>query len=171
MDSIVDMSQGTGQSNRIGRQAKIYSIHMKGSVTLPAQVTQTTIESFKDVLQLVIILDKQCNGTAPVITQVWKQDKINELRNLEYSKRYKIIYQKYINVRTLVTQNATGDYSNSRNTREFAINIKLRRPIIVDYDGTGGGVSTLTQKNLYVGMVSQLASLQVEGVCRVRFAG
>lgn len=95
-------SQGDGPSNRDGRKIRVRSIYIKGTVYRTQYEDQsgpgTGIQAY-----LACVLDRQCNGAAITVAQVFSNPSgaaVNNhalLRNLEYSDRYRILRDQLFN--------------------------------------------------------------------------
>lgn len=103
------MSQGTGASNREGRFITMESLQIAGVVRITSQADQTAADTIP-VIKYWVVLDKQTNGgtatgldselvyTNPVATAVGG---LNPLRNMLYSKRFKVLKSGTINPQAL----------------------------------------------------------------------
>lgn len=128
------MSQGTGASNREGRLITMESLQINGVVRITSQADQTAADTVP-VIKYWVVLDKQTNGgtatgldsenvfTNPVATALGG---VNPLRNMLYSRRYKILKAGVINPLTLpVSYDGTNMEQEGLDT-QFDCFIKLK---------------------------------------------
>lgn len=78
-------TQGAAATNRLGRQFKMVSLLVRGTI----QMAPTTTGS--SGFRLIVFYDKQVNGAAPTAAQLLATDSIDGLMNLDNSRRFKIL--------------------------------------------------------------------------------
>ena len=84
-NSLVNIAVGTGPNERIGRQIKVKSIN----AYLTLQKNSSSYAT--DTIRLMLVLDTQCNGTAPAITDILQTASVNSFRNMANSKRFVVL--------------------------------------------------------------------------------
>lgn len=78
--------------------------------------------------RLVILLDKQCNGAAATIADVFADTDINSLLNLENTGRFRILRDISGSLETEVGHDGTS-YFHGRAIKEFSEYISLNLPL------------------------------------------
>lgn len=169
-DTVNSMIVGTGESQRIGRKVKATSLMIRGSFDYPSQPNLTT----SLYIRLMVYQDTQTNGSAATITDILESANVDSFRNLENSKRFKILYET---IEPVNAQCAARDASTERTNakvKPFQIFIKFKRPMEFVYKGSGGGVSDLTQNNIGVLGIVNVAptvAMSLSGKIRLRYMG
>jgi len=109
--NLVD--QGNGESQMIGRKITIKKIGMHFVLQLPSS-SSGTLGSVNndDTVRVYLCLDKQANGAAPIangLGGLWETSSILSWRELENSKRYKVLKSWKRTLTQVVGHNATGN--------------------------------------------------------------
>lgn len=91
VDELSDIGQGDTTTTRTGDTVKGISLQLKG---LLQQDTDTA--AVTNICRVAIVLDRQCNGTAPAWTDVWEAENIYSIReaNTHNMGRFKILMDK-----------------------------------------------------------------------------
>ncbi len=90
------VAQGTSESNRIGRQMKMWNISIKGIISIAAQANQTAADVHPSIF-IALVLDKQVNGALLNSEDVFKNiagstaSSTNLERNLEFIQRFDVL--------------------------------------------------------------------------------
>lgn len=134
---------GTAATQRIGQNVSIKSIEVK----LRMQVTPATgVDQFVRVL---IAVDRQPNGAAPVIGDLLTATSVTAPRNLNNRKRFKILMDKPYAMGGIL--NGAGSGSQTSNLRMVKKYMKFKRPIVVEYNtGNAGTVADITSNSIYM---------------------
>lgn len=149
--------QGTEAVNRLGRKIVMTSLYLKGTATLQAASTQG------GYVRIMVVYDRQANGTAPAITDVLLADSSISPNNLSNRERFvKVIDHETQNVST------QGD---------FAVPFEIYRKLNLETNfntGNAGTVGDITTGSLYM-FLAQSASIATAGPvvnwrARVKFA-
>lgn len=112
--SLNTVTQGTGESQRDGRQITMDSISVKGAIEVPVQIDQTAM-LLNTYCYIALVLDMQTNGALLNSEDVFdNQGGINSLvanpfRDLQFIQRFKVLAHKRIK---LPQQNTQHDGTN-----------------------------------------------------------
>lgn len=96
VSQLVGISQGTGESQRIGNEVRYSSLYLTGNVSCASQVDQTALDVGTKVF-LALVLDTQTNGAQLNSEDVYSNPSAtallaaNPIRNMEQSKRFKVL--------------------------------------------------------------------------------
>jgi len=135
-------TQGDGPSNREGTQ-----IHIK-SIQVRLRTEFNAADASAGPVRFVLIQDKQPNGAAPTVANIYyttTANAIDSLRNLDNRKRFKILADRTY----VMSQNGTPGYSDD---------IFFKKPITVQYNsGNAGVVSDISTNSLYILVASDQA--------------
>lgn len=157
--------QGDTESTRDGRKAVIKSIQIRGAITyVPAASGVAATINY-----LYLVLDKQTNGAAAAITDVFTSNAMRDnLLNLNNSGRFRII-KKWV-IRMEPKAGVTTAYNND--IRQVEYYKKCNIPI--DWSSTAGAITEIRSNNIFLLAGSEGANDDVatfNGTCRLRFYG
>lgn len=158
--------QDDTSSGREGRQVIINSIQLKGAFQLQPGAAAVASET----VWLYLIMDTQCNGANPAITDVFTSNAfISNQVNLANSNRFKIIKKWNYSL------NATAGVTTAYNDYHIKLNYykKCRIPIIWDATAATGSVATTRSNNIFLafGAFSVGGLVNFDGAARVRYVG
>lgn len=91
---------GSGVSDRLGRRINMVSLQLRLGFTneYAATVGGTTLTGQAcDYFRVILVYDKQTNGSTPAVTDVLVSDNVNSLTNLNNRDRFTILMDKLIN--------------------------------------------------------------------------
>jgi len=159
--TLVDIDQGTGDSQRIGRKILVKSLFIQGHLYLP--ITSSGDEA-GDRVRMIIFHDKQANKATATVTGILESAAISAFRNLDYTERFKVLKDKQWTIKS-GSAISTG-FSHAFINIKFAFP-KLNIPIL--YDSTDGDVSHLISNNIGVMIISALGVCTVTYKARVRY--
>jgi len=182
MDHIGGIGQGSGQSQRDGRQCVITDVHIKGDLSLGAQKEGVTPRNAEHV-RILLVLDTQTNGAQCTLDKVLQTpaggganfcETNLYFRNLEHVRRFKILEDKHVAFTALNQTCDSGDanieYDHGSIRYSFTINKKLRLP--VTYTAATDALSGVADNSLHVFAIASstdVCNISYNG--RVRFYG
>jgi len=156
------IGQGAGQSQRVGRKCIIKSIHLRGVVAMDPGADAAAA----DIAYLYIILDTQCNGANPAVTDIFTDVNLEEaMINMANSNRFKVL--KRMTFELQATAGVTTAYNQT--VREVEWYKKCDIPI--EFSGATGALTEIRSNNIIAvsGLAVGDASVNYGGVCRVTF--
>lgn len=132
------ISQGTTESQRIGRKCVIKRIDFKGDLTLATAIGSATYN-------ISLILDTQANGAYPNYTDVFETDSPRSFLNLANSQRFKIM-KRWYGVINQTAGDGSGAYGSQRKVMKFnkACNIPI------EFSSTTGAITEIRSNNLFI---------------------
>lgn len=168
--------QGVGQSERIGRKVTIKSLYVHWLCTKPSTTDPGLTD---DAFALVIVLDKQCNGSVPSASSVFSAlpgtPGVNQFMNLENSNRFRILHRVNMNLTSMAGANAfaasgTGNHTYGSVSKIGHISLKnLTIPILFDADESTGEISTIRSNNIIFFYTSESGLVDIEFTSRLRY--
>ncbi len=173
--NLTAIAQGDGESNRDGRKYIINSIHIKGFVH--TAVAESSAAPLEDVLvRLVLVHDKQTNGAQLTATDVMdggQTDDINSFRNLQFTKRFNVLWDKtFLIVRNNTNEGAINLFAaNATKSNVFKVNKVFKGGIAVTMSGTTADIANVVDNSIHMIGVSTSTTGTVSYQCRVRFSG
>ncbi len=173
-NTLNDIPQGVTESTRIGRKCTITNIYMRLNfeflqndiATLGAALTAS------ETIRIVIVWDKQVNGTAAPITQLFDTDTYNSFRNLANNKRFRILYDKTYSWNTGAIGGGDGTNNDSSRMRNsYQVKIAKKCFIPIEFDSTTGAVSEMRSNNLslWIGSKEGSRMAMTSSTCRLRY--
>lgn len=142
--TIVNMINGVGPSDRVGRKVKVTKIDYSLSVV----IVGATAGINTDAVRFDIFLDRQANGAAPtaadLYTAVAGVPGTGQFLNILNEKRFKRLYT---NVRQLNLLSGIGAANPGANAG-FKLEGSIYPNCIIEYDASAGNVTDLTSNNI-----------------------
>ncbi len=160
--------QGNGPNERIGRKITVRSLEVRG--TIQTRSTIVLVE-FEQRARIVFVLDKQANGAVGSIDEVLNfgaGTQLDSFRNLENASRYRILYDKTLDMNPQVTAGvASGPQS-----KNFMFKKKLNIPIEYDQSATDGSLSTQRSNNIFSFAFAENlnADVEISYTFRIRYS-
>lgn len=154
--------QGTGDEQRIGRRITIKSIQIRGQAFFAPAAAATAATG----CWLYLVMDKQTNGAAAAITDVFTSSVVNTaLLNLDNNQRF-VILKKW----QWVMQpgaGATAAYNNSCKNIEWY----KKCNIPIEYSSTTGAITEIRSNNIFLCAGSNPADdlVTFTGTARLRY--
>lgn len=167
--TLLDIPAGTGESERIGRKIMMRSLSMNWTMK---KLPGTTANSQNSTTRMVVFLDKQCNGTAALGTDIFfgaaPPNLYQAFFNLVNTGRFVILFDKTYTLRgkpdgvtAVATQGADVD-DHCHKTMNIPI----------EYSGVTGAITEIRSNNIGVAFLQDGSSSLVDvlGRFRVRYS-
>jgi len=160
---LVLIPQGVTESTRVGRKCQVKSLQVR----LRANYVPGADTAGTNTIWIYLVLDKQCNGAAASITDVFTSNNLTlGMINMANSERFRII-RKWCFVMQ-AGAGVSGAYSqDSKLIEDF---IKLNLPM--EYSSTTGAITEIKSNNLFFLASTDGAGddeTSVNGTVRIRF--
>lgn len=186
--------QGSGATQRIGSKIALESIQLKLVARTPcfilANMTTAAHVPVNPQYRVVLIHDKQANGTVASVADIFSDDTSSiandgatQSRNLSNISRFSILYDK---VHTLKRHfdGTTTSMAFASTEKVININKKFKKPVVIEYAvGSPDGIASVVRKHQFLLAVLPAATdfrgtlgtptdrnLIVDGGCRLRFS-
>lgn len=156
--------QGDTSTSRDGRQCVIESIQFRGYMNYVPGASATA----SDLAYLYIVWDKQANGAAAAVTDVFTTTAMySNMLNVENSQRF-IILKKFV-VPFRPGAGVTTAYNNTVQPLEFFKKLN----ITMDFGTAAVDITQVRTNNLFLiaGSVTSDDLISFTGTCRLRFRG
>jgi len=176
ISSISGVAQGDGESERDGR---IFMIH---SIMIRCHVAATTLEAqatpFEDLRgRICLVLDTQTNGAQLTATDVMdggQTDDTQAFRNLQHTKRFRILWDKKWHLRRIgqTNEGAVDSFAAPTSTTpQYVYYKRFKKPIKVICTGTTTAITAISDNSLHIiGVANSVLALHNMQV-RIRFTG
>lgn len=154
--SLVLVSQGTGESQRIGRKITIKKIGIHGQIITPSYINATGLQPTAARMRIVVFWDKQANGAAPSVGDVLGQGSgvtTFSFNNLSNKNRFTIITNRVydINVNSFVKGNSDTTWTLPQNSISFSLYKNVNIPI--EYGPNAGAATLADIKSNNIGII------------------
>ncbi len=170
--SINLVKQGNGESEMVGRKFVIKSIMARITVRFPAD-TDAALGNVLggDPYRVCLVLDKQANGAAGTIAQVFEDTDIESMNDLEFSQRFVIIkeWKGTFNV-DVAFDNNTNLYFHGHQQRCFKWYKKCNIPIEMGPNAGARVIADVRSNNLIVMGFTSGGKTQMSYRFRIRYA-
>lgn len=140
--TINQIPVGDGPSGRIGRQIVLTSIQIQYSLDI--HHTETNVIYFR----FMLVLDKQCNGTAATAADVMNTNALMSYRNLDNAERFVVLVDRTHRYSPSALASAgTLRYSGPGIQNVYR---KCNIPIVYDNSLTTGVIATMRSNNVLI---------------------
>lgn len=175
--SISAVAVGNTESTRVGRVYHITSLHLRGSVETGGQEADTA--PINDVMcRFVLVWDTQTNAAQLTATDVMDAGQSEDhfaFRNLQNTKRFRILMDKVITVRmdNQTNEGAVNSFASGQRQVHWKFNRTFKKPIKVICSGTSAVIGSITDNSIHmIGICSTTsASPKLNYQARIRFTG
>ncbi len=172
--------QGDGESQRDGRKITMKSIYIDGLIKTAPQATQSAADN-QCLIFIALVLDTQCNGATISSENVYVNPgasavtAANPLRNLQFTKRFKVLATRRFIMQNPALANdtgATGGVIQNGLSKRFKI-FKNLHNIQSTYSASTETVANITDNCLHIVSWTSDTSMapQMSYVSRLRFVG
>ncbi len=164
--SIVDIAQGTGETERIGRKCTIRSINWRFQITMPVQ--SNTATPGYDTIRVIMFLDKQCNGATADDLDLLESADYQSFNNLANKSRFRTLMDRTYDLTVIAATgaDATGEWAG--NVISDTLFKKVNIPI--EYDSTTGAITEIRSNNIGILLCSSGGLSQLVSKIRLRFS-
>lgn len=153
---LTPVPQGTGESQRIGRNIWVKSLDITFFAETVQDYEPAGVAAPSDVeVSFFVVLDTQTNATTPAASAIWNQPVSSvalgghPMRNLEYTDRFRILGTRRLIVKSdAVGQNANLNIIGNHEYTKFYKSWK--KPFKQQYDATGGAIDNVTNEAITV---------------------
>lgn len=170
-------AQGNSESEREGRKIVVKSVFVSGCINFTPVAGQTS-PPITPYIFVALVMDTQTNAATLSSENVFTNPNDTALtnhfplRNLEYSKRFKVLQHKSILCPLTIGQDAAGTFSVSAEQRKFTLFWKGDMPVTFN-SGVTANVSCVTDNSIHLIAYSTSATLTPSMYfnARTRFVG
>jgi len=166
------ITQGDGESQRDGRKVILKSLQIKGMINADA-VANAADPPAGRLIRILVVQDKQTNGaqlnSEDVIKDAGFLDVLS-MRNLQYSKRFVVHYDKVIRmIPTATMEDGANTSSTSYANQGFKFFKNLNVP--VNFTSTTEAIANITDNSFHVIALANDTGCNLFYQSRVRFVG
>jgi len=171
--TLLQVVQGDQTYQRNGRKITIRKISCRLKVLLAGDISAATT---RDIYRLILVLDTQCNGAAPAVTDVISYPgqtlSTESFNNLENSERFRVLFDVYRAINA--TAGGIGANAADKNSGDVIHLIKynnsrLNIPVEYSTTATTGALATIKSNNLFLLTISESGLIDLAGNVRIRY--
>ena len=157
VQSLVTIQQGDQPYERNGNQILVRKLTVRGAVQLlsDSSDTLTNIKAGTEYFRWMIIIDTQCNGIFPDLTNIFEedptgQDQLDIYNGLSETGRFKVLMDKYIEIPpiTAAFNTSTNHYHIPNRAKKFKKTFNLNLP--VRYYNNTANFDSLRTNNIFM---------------------
>lgn len=171
-------AQGDGESNRDGRKYTIKSVWASGVIDYVAMSDQADALDNTGTY-LCLVLDTQCNGVTVISENVFTNPATagrsllpQPLRNLAYSKRYRILASTYVEPGGMYAMTDGTSTASLNGQQNPVVSLSWKGNIVCDSSGTTANVVSASDNAIHMlAFHGGGLSRTFNGKTRVRFIG
>ncbi len=162
--NLLIITQGVGESQRVGRKIVIRKIQFRYNLNLFAGISQAN----HDDVRVILYKDKQTNGAIATATTILQTDNYQSFRNMENVGRYTVLMDRM----HALNHTAAGGNGTAIETCTNTKNYKFFKEcnIPVEYNAATGDIAEIRSNNLGIMVLCATgAVVKLEGVIRFRY--
>jgi len=166
---LLGLIAGNTDNSRVGNHLTMTNISIHGEVYVESDAgfVVSDATAFDDV-RIIVVYDKQSNGTAPAITDVLNTADINSFRNMNQLDRFIVLKDKRMSLHTNLTFEGSTSVRNAIMPSIFKFNKKVALP--VDFaDATTATIANIKTGGLFVMAISRNGLAATHLTTRVKF--
>lgn len=138
---ISGIGQGTGESDRIGRECWMKSVQLRFNIQLGVKSNASTSELIGNHVRVIVYSDKAQNGAANLVTDVLETANYSSLTSMKNASRIWIHHDK------LLSLSSNGDRSLS-----YTAYMKMNKKAV--YGGSDSAIGSMQTNGLHVLVIS-----------------
>lgn len=154
LDTLFAPTQGSGISQRIGREVVVYKIKIRGTMIVDILENQTEVKG-PSAMRIVLLQDTQTNSTQLAAENVFSTgigpNGFQTFQNLDSLGRYRILKEKMI---VLENPNILHDATNielNGLVRTWKMNYVFKNPVRVRFNAiSGGSVADIVDNSFHI---------------------
>ncbi len=171
-DTLTAVTQGTSESQHLGRTMFMTSLHLKGEFFVTVAESATT-PAPDAVVRYAIVLDTDTKGTEVTATDVFDASQTTDrfaFRNLQHTSRLKVFHDRTFMMRPVnMNEGAINLFAHGTRTHQFSVNLHFKKPIRVLFSGTTAVVGDIVDNSFHFVCISSGAAVSVSYQVRLRF--
>ncbi len=165
--SVLEIPEGTGESERVGRKITVKQIGWRFHQTIEASTSSGTTSN---VFRVMLYWDKQTNGATATVTDILSTANYQSFNNLNNRGRFRILMDRTYGLNA----HAGGGNGTSEDYGEFLVEDtffkKVNIPIEYTDDAPTGAIATMTSNNIGVLVICKSNLLVAfESFMRIRY--
>lgn len=168
IQSLHGIVQGAGENQRLGRKYTIKSISMRGEFTLPGIVQ---LNAPTDEVRVIVVLDKQCNGTTFGTADLLETANVNSFNNLANKSRFSVLKDWRVALNPAGSSaNVIGTSTSTFPTVVRTFEFYKKCNIAIETSGPLATLAEIRSNNIAVFAISRTGTATMRLDARVRYA-
>lgn len=166
--ALLKIPEGNGEEQRVGRKIIIKKIAFRFDINLAGTASQNDTA---DIVRVIMVLDKQCNGALPNVTDVLKSADWLSYNLLANSMRFSILMD-----RTYAINHTAGSGRGVTDNLSYGLtfihdSFYKNCDIRIEYSSaaTDGNIATIKSNNIFLLYISRKGLAGIDATLRFRF--
>lgn len=159
--SVIDISQGVGENQRIGRKITLRGIGFRFHSTIQATANSSLTN---DIVRVIVYQDKQCNGAAAIVLDLLDTADFRSFNNLANKGRFRTLMD-----RSYTVNSGAGTDTGFSDTMVYDTWFK-KLNIPMEFDSASSTISAIKSNNIGVLAISHSGLCNFGSRMRVRFS-
>lgn len=162
--SLNRIEQGTSNIQRIGNKLTIKNINLR----LIPYLTSSTNNVAGSVFRIMLLVDKQANGTEPVRSDilVGSAGDVTSFRNLNNDERFDVLYDKFITLNHNMEETTGGDSDIAKGQCK---KVSKKCNYVINYSSTTNDITAIRSNDVVLALFCDDSGGRLKGSCRVKF--
>ncbi len=164
-ENICVVPQNTSPNGRIGNRICVKKIELNIEMNLPAS---TAVTNSTDSVYFFVIQDMQTNAGSFAATDVLTAaaEAPRQMRNLENTMRFKMLWQKRLTMSSVYAGVAATDSSG---WKQIQIRAHIKCNVVMEYSSTTGAIGEQKSNSLWICAGTTEAFMNVHSNVRIRY--
>ncbi len=158
--------QGVTENTRVGRKCTVTKVMLRLTVNLPSTATAADTT---DIVRILLILDKQCNGSNAAVTQLLENDNYQSFNSLANSGRFRTLWDKTVSISSNGGSGRGSTDTLSYGAVSKALTFFKNVNIPIEFNAGTGAITEVRSNNILLYYRSKAGVAGIDGEVRVRF--
>jgi len=173
VSSINKVTQGNGESQMLGKKITIKSIQIRLRAIAPYDEDVIGAIESTGTVRVCLFLDKQCNGAAATIADVFETATALGMLNMENSKRFRLLKEWIITINQNIGSYYQGgqvvDAAPASKYVKFYKKCNIRIDFSPEASAGTRAITEIKSNNLFMMAFSQDKTINLNGRSRIRY--
>ncbi len=158
--------QGVTENTRVGRRCTVTQVMLRLTVNLPstAVAADTT-----DIIRIILVVDKQCNGSNAAVTQLLENDNYQSFNSLANSGRFRTLWDKTVSISSNGGSGRGSTDTLSYGAVSRALTFFKDVNIPIEFNAGTGAITEVRSNNILLYYGSKAGVAGIDGEVRIRF--
>ncbi len=166
---VIAIAEGTDDDQRVGRKITLTKLQWRYTLTI---VQTTDGNKTSDIVRVMVLLDKQCNGAVPTVAGakgIVLADTFDSFMQLANTNRFTILMNRWHTMSSMagLGDGTTNEYG--QNSKYFQWNKEVNIPVEYDSSVTTGAIASVRSNNIVIVTWSLGGNCNMVSAFRVRY--
>jgi len=167
-ESVNLIPGGVGKIERIGRSILVHSVNWRFTLTM-AQSNNFLAPENSDVVRLMVILDRQCNGTGAITSEVLSTTNFLSFNNLDNSSRFTTLMDRTYDTNYKAAPFEVELAHFAAQEQHFSDTFFKSVSIPIEYSDEDADLEAVSCNNIFILVISKRAIADIDSRFRIRY--